>query len=477
MGTVAVVGAGAAGAVTAVRLLERASGRLEVLLIDPVPGHGRGVAYATADPRHRLNTPAGQMSASADDPLDFVRWLGGQAGPGDYVPRAQFGAYLADFLDRTVNRGGSASLRRIHARVVGLRAGRTGASVRLAHGGAIEADAVVLAIGSFPASTMGIAERLRESARFVADPWAPGAVAAVRETGDVLLVGTGLTMIDMALSLERPGRVVHAVSRHGLLPRAHSNTPAEPVDPPDFAGLVGLSSVRRAVLRHVGARVRADGDWRAAIDALRPLVPTLWAGMPIADRLRFLTQDRRLWDVHRHRMPATTAAEVDALRVSGRLVVHAGEITDAARVADGLRVTLSDGASLRVAAVVNCTGVHEYVGRVSDPLVDELVATGGARPGPLGLGFDTAPDGRILPADGRRVPVWTLGSPRRGTLWETTAFPEIRKQARDIAASVLAAGQQPITDSEEFEPWRHPDRTRDGRRRQHPLWTAGSPSG
>jgi uncharacterized NAD(P)/FAD-binding protein YdhS len=36
------------------------------------------------------------------------------------------------------------------------------------------------------------------------------------------------------------------------------------------------------------------------------------------------------------------------------------------------------------------------------------------------------------------LPAWTLGQLRRGELWETTAIPEIRDQAADMAGSILA---------------------------------------
>jgi uncharacterized NAD(P)/FAD-binding protein YdhS len=436
---IGVVGAGAAGTMTAIRLLEHsATGRrpVQLVLIDPEPGEGRGVAYATDDPRHRLNVPAERMSANPGDPLDFVRWLnqahGGPFAPGDYVPRTYFGDYLAHCLARA---GGD--LRRVHARVVGLRAGRGMVRLRLDSGDTLHCAAAVLAIGVRPPSTNWAIPQLRESPRFIANPWRPAALAGVPDTDDVLIVGTGLTMIDAALSLDRPDRVVHAVSRHGWLPRPHARTTA-PAVPPRVEVGTGLDDVRRAVRAHVRARVSAGGDWQSALDDLRPLLPKWWAGMPLDDRRRFLAGYRRIWDIHRHRIPLDTAAEIQAMRAAGRLVLYRGAVVDT--VADGaaLCVTLSNGRVLRAGAVLNCTGPQEDVRGVADPLVTELLSTGQARPGPLGLGLDTAPDGRIRAADGRTdTPLWTIGALRRGNLWETTAFAEIRHQAVTIAEAFL----------------------------------------
>ena len=324
--------------------------------------------------------------------------------------------------------------------MVDLRRDARGVRLRLGSGALVEADSAVLAIGVFPPDCAWAPEDLRSSPRFVADPWAPGVLDSVPPSEDVLLVGTGLTMVDLALSLGHPGRVLHAVSRHGLLPQAHASTPGAPASLPALPGPVSLDSLRATVIRQVAMARRGTGDWRAAIDGVRPFAATWWTNLPIADRARFLQRDRRIWDVHRHRMPASTAAHIADLCSRGRLVVHTGEVTGAARTGTRLCVRLSTGISLPVGAVLNCTGAQEELSKTGDALVARLLASGRARPGPLGLGLDTSVDGRLIPGDRAlaTAPVWTLGSIRRGNLWETTAFPEIRSQSDQIAADILA---------------------------------------
>jgi uncharacterized NAD(P)/FAD-binding protein YdhS len=260
----------------------------------------------------------------------------------------------------------------------------------------------------------------------------------VPEDRDVLLVGTGLTMVDVALSLVRPHRTVHAISRNGLLPRAHAAIPPPPIPPPEPAAPADLASARRTVLRHIATQRRTGRDWQAAVDGLRPVLSTWWQRLPAADQMRFLTRDRRLWDAHRHRIPADTAAEIERLRELGQLVVHTGKITAARQDGDDLLVRLSSGRILAVASVVNCTGPQEDMRRTGDPLLESLFTTGQARVGPASLGLDTARDGHVLPADGGSAgPLWTIGALRKGNLWETTAFAEIRDQADRIAIAVL----------------------------------------
>jgi adenylyl-sulfate kinase len=428
---VAVIGAGAAGVMVAARLLEfarRQHKRIDVLLIgcgEP----GRGVAYSTRADCHLLNVPAVKMSATVDDPADFARWL--DRAPGDFVPRERFGAYLAEHLDTVAKRGGPARLRRIDDTVVSARTGTGGLRLELRSGRTLNVAAAVLATGALSPSDKWAPPALRTDHRFIANPWAADAIARVPSDQDVLLVGTGLTMVDMAMLLDRPNRVLHAVSRHGLLPRTHVTAPLPPVALPGAANT--LSESRDLVLGHIKQCLRDHRDWRPAIDGLRPRTAELWQRLSDEERRTWLTRDAPHWDVRRHRMPPPTASAVTQIRRAGRLRIGQGEVASVAVTGNELDVVLTNGRRVQVGAVVNCTGPCLDV--TGDPLMDSLIADGMARPGPLAMGLDTAADGRLLPT---RAPLWTIGALRRGNLWETTAFAEIRQQAAEVAAAVLA---------------------------------------
>ncbi|MFI9062433.1 FAD/NAD(P)-binding protein [Streptomyces sp. NPDC053429] len=446
--TVAVVGAGAGGILTAVNLLLRAEvqGRpCTVLLIDPTVGDAPGPAYRTTDSRHLLNTAAGRMGLT---PSDFPDWLSarGYEDVHGYPARRLYGQYLLDLLAGTAARCDSARLRAVPDRITRIGAGQGGGDVLALHGAGgrtLYADAVVLAVGGLPPDRSWAPRNLRSSTRFVPDPWAPGALdrMAAPDT-DLLLVGTGLTMADVALTLARPGRVLHAVSRHGLIPQSHTTRPAPPVTPPELDGPHTLDALRRSVLRHVAATRRVHGDWRPALDSLRAVTAGLWQGLSPADRSRFLSEDLRRWETHRHRLAPASAAALERLREEGLLEVSAGQVARTDPDGDGVRVGLRDGREFRVGAVVNCTGPETSVAASGDPLLTDLMARGLARPGPCGLGLDTDPDGRLRPGTrqtgpGEAAPLWTLGALRRGNLFETTAVPEIRTQAEGVAKAVL----------------------------------------
>ena len=99
--TIAIVGGGVAGTLTAMQLL-RASASVRVVLINQDATIGRGVAYSTSSRSHLLNVPAARMSAFPDDPDHFLRWARmrlGPATPNDaFLPRQLYGEYVAELL-------------------------------------------------------------------------------------------------------------------------------------------------------------------------------------------------------------------------------------------------------------------------------------------------------------------------------------------------------------------------------------------
>ncbi len=237
---VVVIGGGAAGTLVAIHLARTAHQRgtsVDVVLVDPADRAGRGTAFGTTDDEHLLNVPAAGMTALPQEPGHFVSWRarqeeGSSPEPGTFAPRRQFGRYLDETLaDAFDMAAATASLRHVRARAVGVRRASAGATIQLHDGHELTGDAVVVATGLPAAGHTWAPDGLLRSAFFVADPWAPGALDVVRRDaagpGDVLLVGAGLTMVDVVLSLTRPGarddRRVLAVSRTGELPATHAD--------------------------------------------------------------------------------------------------------------------------------------------------------------------------------------------------------------------------------------------------------------
>lgn len=414
---IAIVGGGAAGALTAIHISAKAAGPVEVVVVEPRASVGRGVAYGTTDPRHLLNVPADRLSAFSRQPLHFETWNRQHRPQASdcFVPRAWFGDYLSSL---------AGAVDHIRDRVVDIVPSGRGVQLVLDHGRAINADRSVLAPGSSPPVWPAALASLSSCPAAVEDPWLPGALDRLPPHLPVTLIGSGLTAVDVALTLRARGhRQIVAVSRHGLLPSRHldARPPATITAEP--------RATARGLIRWYRDAVADHGDWRAVVDGLRPHTDRLWAALTDAERSRLLRHSFRAWEVARHRMAPQTAASIAAMEASGELTVTRGAVRGVRRTTDCGLAILVDGQVLRTGSVVNCTGPVRDVRQSVDPLVRRMLSRGAVRPGPLNLGLEVSAEGEVPGSDGR---VWVVGSLRRGNVWETTAVPEIRAQAEAL---------------------------------------------
>ncbi len=428
--TVAIVGGGFSGAMLAARLAERG---VASTLIGRSAEFGLGVAYSTPYHCHLLNVRSSRMSALADQPDHFVRWLEANApdhaDPEGFAPRLVYGRYVQAHLAQV-----EAAHPGLIARVVSEVAGVQPDGVTLSDGRRIAADAVVLTTGNPAPRTASTT-----TPGVIADPWAPGALEQIGADDDVLIVGTGLTMVDMLQALEAHGwrGRATALSRRGLLPRAHGldhDTPA----PPTADLLQGPLSARLAE-----ARLLADrAGWRGMMEGLRPITAELWAEADMATRSRIVRHLRPWWDVHRHRIAPQVAAHIDRLLAEGRLKVVAGRVRSIIAEAGLVRLDWSPRhgpaqASLSAPWLIDCTGPGHAP--EADPVTGPLLKSGRARLDPLRLGLDLDASGRVLDAQGHADPrLFVLGPPARAAFWETIAVPDIRKRIEDVVGALAA---------------------------------------
>jgi uncharacterized NAD(P)/FAD-binding protein YdhS len=412
--TVAVVGGGAAGVLATQELLRCSDDR--VVLIEPGQPGG-GLAYGSARPWHLLNSRAGAMSADPADPGDFARWA--ECEPSSFQPRSVYGRYLADAFARTAAAYAD-RLEVVPDRAVRLAGFGASRRIHTEKSGQIAADEVVVATGN-PAAAQPFP--LRDHPDYIADPWRPGALEAIPSDVPVLLVGAGLTAVDVVLTLTADGHrdaPITAVSRRGQLPLSHISEV-----PPAVDLALGECRSLRDLVRAVRVAAANAEDWRAVVDALRPDIDRIWGTLTAAEQDAFLRHLARPWECHRHRMAPSVGARIAALREEGRFEVRAGGIRAVTGPpAGGVLVELEAGVQW-FGAVVNCAGPGRLPASAGT-FVHSLLNDGHAKIGPHGLGLDIDHQGRI--ADD----LWLIGPLRRGRSWETTAVPEIRSQARAL---------------------------------------------
>ena len=452
---VAVIGGGFSGVMTAIHLLWRCDPGERVYLVERGDRVGPGLAYGTHSPRHLVNVRAENMSAFPDEPEHFVRWLdelppeqraeaGERTIAGTFVRRSVFGAYVQELLREAIARqDGGDNLYLVTDEATAIRRANGGYQLETANGRTYPLDAAVLALGNLP-------EAREQPAGYVDNPWSPEVTAPLEPGRPVVILGTGLTAVDVCLALTEQGfeGPIHAISRRGLLPLGHApSTPWEQLrlTAGDRRGLLALF---RAVRREVGRAAAVAVGWRAVIDAVRPHAQGLWAGLDPADKARFIRHVRPWWDIHRHRMAPPVSATLTSLRNAGTLRTHAGRIVALEPAESGLRVRWrakgeADEQVIEAQRVIDCTGATGDHARSVEPLLQQMLADGLARPAPFNLGVDCTTWGALIGATGKPSPdLFAVGPVTRGALWEIIAVPEIRSQAEQVAERVLEAARR-----------------------------------
>lgn len=435
---VAVIGGGFSGLLTTLNLL-RFHPDIEVRLIERRGVFGLGQAYATGNPKHLLNVRLNNMSAYPDQPQHLARWLAGQPGwsaSDDFITRGSYGLYLSDLLEQATQSSGQGDrLSLIDATALALHPQGEAWRVELDQQRHLLADAVVLALGNLsPVSPPNMTPEATASGRVISDPWT--ALDRVPEEAEnLLLIGTGLTMVDATIALRQPGRRFSALSRRGYLPRAHGPGQMAPAHH-------GFEGSPLSVLRQARAAANQQ-DWRRVVDDLRQSARALWRSWSEVERGRFIRHARPVWDNHRHRLAPAVSREIIAMLASEELTVEAGRIIGLSLKGDQVEVEMRPrGAAQTVRrrfdAVINCSGPQEDVTRSPEPVLRQLLDHQLVAPAPLALGLAVDERGRLRKTNGVAHPnLFAIGTLTRSLFWETTAVPDLREQAVILAQNLI----------------------------------------
>lgn len=449
MRRITIIGGGASGTLVAANLLRSAaSGLTEINLVERSSAVGRGVAYSTRDDIHLLNVPASRMGAFPDGVGHFLEWLrskGFEYSENDFVPRRLFGEYLRDVLERAKSdRHEMARLNLFEDDAVDVSIQGEKAQVTLVSGEFLYSEKVVLAFGNFlpPHPTVRDAS-FTSHPKYFRSPWVENVFESIDSEASVLIIGTGLSMVDVVLKLEAAGHTgpVTAISTRGLLPAVHKLDYSYPSFAEELNGRTRVTEIFKIVRAHIKRAESDSSDWRAVIDSLRPATQNLWRNLPLSEKRNFMRHLSRYWNVARHRMPAEAAKTLDRLTVEGRLFVLKGRLQNI-DVNGNFRLGYhADGRLNEVSAdfIINCIGSESNFRKLGSPLVNNLFERGYIRSDRLNFGLDALPNGSVVGQNGQvNNVIFTLGTALKGTLWETTAIPEIRTQAARLAEVLLA---------------------------------------
>ncbi|WP_439855084.1 FAD/NAD(P)-binding protein [Pseudomonas yamanorum] len=452
---VLIVGGGLSGTMLAVQLL-RLPGKRQILVIEPRQELGRGEAYSAVELGHTLNGNAARMSVDPDNADDLTQWLTAYIADGGwpesdqqnvpiselFPPRGIFGLYAQQRLAEAKALSAS-TVEHVRAEVVDLEVDEHAMLLTLSDGQQLRGAFAVLATGMFPAARTPQTESSGLNAAAV-DPWDVQAMTQLDPQSTVLIIGSGLTMVDAVVSLEQAGHrgPIEIFSRHGLLPHVRRQPPAWV----DFLGedhsLRSPRQLLREVRRHCKLALEQGIDWQAPLDTVRAHIGRLWSQASEAEKRQFVRHIRPWWESHHHRSPPLSAELVARLQGEGRLRIRAasykglvpsqGDVTIRLRPRGEQTIVQVSGAAL-----INSSGIEYDWRRVARPLPRQLLKRGLIQPGPLALGIAADVSGAVLDANGQVSPrLFAMGPPLRGMWWESTAVTDVAIQAKALAARV-----------------------------------------
>ncbi len=471
MKTIAIIGGGFCGTLTAVNLARLSEHPLRVVIINTKRPLGRGTAYGTNRSEHVLNVAARNMSALPDLPSHFLDWLRSRHEFDDtpdeqlpelFAPRRVYGDYLRGLLASCLNPIDArrpVKVQAVHDEAVDVAAtADEGAVILLKSGGRIDADQVVLATGNQVPGSVPSVLPLKHDDRYCADPWDEWHRRLPAAGGRIVLLGTGLTMVDVVLTLGELGwnGEIVAVSRNGILPKSHFRGIAYADYVPQDAESLGLHGLLQLVERHCHRLRQISQNPAIAIDKLRPHTQRLWRSLSTAEKREFLSKHAAQWNVTRHRIAASIHATITDALDCGRLQAVCGTIENLVPNEHRIEVLLkSDDGSLFTESgdlIINCTGPQSRFSQAGVPLFDNLLRNGLVVADELDMGIQVDDDFAAIGSDGRASRrLFALGPLLRGSLWETTAVPELRGQAMRVAEALLEREPAAVEEMEVIE--------------------------
>lgn len=468
---IVIIGGGFAGAVTAIHLIratrdDAASAPLDIRIVESDGEIGRGIAYSTRNDEHIVNGPAALFGLYPDAPSHLVDWLEANAAAHGWTPPAGvpftdafpprwlYGTYVQSTLQQAIAEAGPrVRVETVKGRAVDLHAENDRYRVSLADGGTLLTSRVALATGLHHARAErflpGSGAHRTLGARYIDNVWSPSAWSDVANDREILIVGTGLSALDAALSAQREGFAgkFHLLSRRGLLVQPRRQTAPWP----DVLDADALPSTLRELLRATRAARRAiaeaGADWQRLPPAVRPFVQALWERASETDRRRFLRHLRPFWEIALHRAGPESGKRLDEWIAEERLVRHSGRL-QALRPASDDRVEAEWAprgggplATLRVDRVVNASGFEFDWSRIDDPLVRALLSRQLVRRHSSGFGIDAdAETGAVMSAAGDVLTtLFAIGHPLRGAAWESNSIQEQVSGAINTAKALVAS--------------------------------------
>ena len=434
MSSLGIIGGGFSGLSTLAALVRHAPGPLQITVYSPEGALGRGKAYSTQDPNHLLNVRAGAMGVHAGEDDDFFLWLVAENIPyemGDFAPRAIYGRYLDSVLAETLLAAQAKEIRifTVHEKVSDILSKGKTLIVRTVEG-YHEYEGIILACGNDRPRVPTLGIKVANHAGWWKHPYMHDRWTDIQRAGHVIIIGSGLSMIDALVTLKRESYEsdITVVSRHGFIPHPHpaAGTPFS-WDEQDALQIKTLSALVRQI------RLKAalhDADWRDVLDGLRPYANDIWRNFSAFDRKR-AQRYMSFWNMHRHRIPQVMHDLVHQFVGQGQLRLVSGQVDKVEAMGSSLNVYTSAGVK-EGQIVINCLGYDYRIKPDDKNLLAMLVNSGFAQ---MAEGFPRPVDDALRLHQTHAL--YGVGPMWQGFFIESTAVRDIRLQADMVAQNIL----------------------------------------
>ncbi|MEO9590675.1 FAD/NAD(P)-binding protein, partial [Rhodopirellula bahusiensis] len=324
-----------------------------------------------------------------------------------------------------------------------------GGVVMLEKGEPIEAESILLATGNQPPAGLPGAKKLANDRRYCGNPWKDWHENLPSEDQHIVILGTGLTAVDVIVTLRNKGwnGKVTAISRNGMLPQRHFRGIEWPHAVPDDGQTRSLKELVK-LIRSDCERLRGVSQNPAiAVDKLRGRTQQLWKALSLEERTLFLKKYSADWNVIRHRIAGPIHDAITDALDCGQLTITPATIESLASGEHGIEIQIVDreGSAKQIEGdlVINCTGPKSRFSDSALPLYRNLFERGLARPDEMDMGIAVTDDFTVIGKDDAPTPfMYAIGPILKGTLWESVAVPELRQQAYLVAQSILH--QEPV---------------------------------
>lgn len=442
MKTHGIIGGGLSGTLTAIRLLRDIKNPITIHLFEKdATKMFRGEAYSSSLSHQLLNVTAGQMSVFEEHPTHFSDWLFQNQYPylpGDFVPRSIYGDYLTECLKEASMNAPQHIFYTHNKEIVDLEISKSYVQVITEYDQSIRCTDLWLCTGNLAPSHLPVFAALKQSPNYISNPWSGKDNLSLKKKAKIVILGSGLSMVDQVLSLFNSGHQgkISVISRKGLLPHYHMQVKSFPLtNIPDFKKM-HLLELLKWIRSLVNEAEKQDYNWRSVIKSLREHTPNIWQSLSARDKEVFIHRLSTFWNIHRHQIPQRSYEQLKDLQSYGQLVVCAGKIEQAVETKKGIKIRYKEKFTanqneLFANKVINCTGPSTYK-NIASPLYKNLLHKNMISVDEQGLGIQPIQTTSSLSS---QVNLHIIGPPAKGKFWECTALREIRKQTRELIKS------------------------------------------